>query len=337
MKKSENFIDILTCLFCTEIILQKTGLKFIAFVNRKKPMKETMFKNITICKINQAWNQDLATAEESLISARFIECGPFQEKSMGWVEPRGEANGAMIESIGGQWILKIQSESKILPGSVVKAATKKKCDLIEQTTGRKPGKKEKREISDEIRQGLLAQSFTKISSSYVWIDRDSGILVVESPSQTYSDQVLTFLVKCLEGFAISLLCTKNSPSACMSSWLTDADNLPPQFTADRDCVLKAPDESRASIRYARHALDTDDVRAHIANGKIPSSLAMTWEGRVSFVLSDSGSIKKIDFLDVLFGETKDSGFDADVAISTGELKKMIPDLIDALGGESKEV
>jgi len=30
---------------------------------------------------------------------------------------------------------------------------------------------------------------------------------------------------------------------------------------------------------------------------------------------------------------KDDHFDADVAIATGELRKLIPDLIEALGGE----
>ena len=30
---------------------------------------------------------------------------------------------------------------------------------------------------------------------------------------------------------------------------------------------------------------------------------------------------------------KDDGFDADVAIATGELRKLLPDLLEALGGE----
>jgi recombination associated protein RdgC len=30
---------------------------------------------------------------------------------------------------------------------------------------------------------------------------------------------------------------------------------------------------------------------------------------------------------------KDEGFDADVAIATGELRKLLPDLFEALGGE----
>ena len=30
---------------------------------------------------------------------------------------------------------------------------------------------------------------------------------------------------------------------------------------------------------------------------------------------------------------KDDGFDADVAIATGELRKLLPELLEALGGE----
>ncbi|MDE2413846.1 MAG: recombination-associated protein RdgC, partial [Comamonadaceae bacterium] len=43
------------------------------------------------------------------------------------------------------------------------------------------------------------------------------------------------------------------------------------------------------------------------------------------------------FQDTVFeGQTQDdAGFDADVAIATGELCKLIPDLIAALGGEGR--
>ena len=45
------------------------------------------------------------------------------------------------------------------------------------------------------------------------------------------------------------------------------------------------------------------------------------------------------FLETVFEGRKDddSGFDADVAIATGELSRFIPDLIDALGGEEESV
>ena len=63
---------------------------------------------------------------------------------------------------------------------------------------------------------------------------------------------------------------------------------------------------------------------------------MAWNGRVSFLLTDTLQLKKIRFLDGVFkaGAADDEDrFDADTAIATGEMRKLIPDLIAALGGE----
>lgn len=295
-----------------------------------------MFKNILIYKISPDWNPELATVQEGLEAGRFIECGASQEKSIGWIEPRGEKHGPLVESVAGQWIMKIQTESKIIPGSVVKSKADKKIEGIEQTTGRKPGKKETREIREDMRFELLSQAFTKVSTSLVWIDREARLLIIEANSASHADAVVTWLVKSLDGLAVTMLQTNLSPTACMSDWL-NTQELPPDFTADRDCVLKASDESKASIRYARHPLDTEEVKAHIASGKLPTLLAMTWDSRLSFVLAESGAIKKIEYLEAAVesqnAKGADDGFDADVAIATGTLSKMFPALIEALGGE----
>ena len=57
---------------------------------------------------------------------------------------------------------------------------------------------------------------------------------------------------------------------------------------------------------------------------------------MSFVLNDALQLKKITFLDSVFEGRKsdDAGFDADVAIATGELCRLIPELVEALGGAS---
>jgi recombination associated protein RdgC len=89
------------------------------------------------------------------------------------------------------------------------------------------------------------------------------------------------------------------------------------------------------VRYARHALDIAEIREHILAGKQPTRLALTWQGRVSFMLTDALLVKKIAFLDGVFesGGKKEDNFEADAAIATGELAPMIGDLLDALGGE----
>jgi recombination associated protein RdgC len=298
-----------------------------------------VFKNVMVYRIVSGWSATQAQLEEALESARYTECGASQEKSVGWVEPRGEAHGPLVEIVGGQWLLKLMIEIKTVPGSVVKRKVQDQLAQIEATTGRKPGKKEKREISEDARLALLPMAFTKQSSVTVWIDPKAQLLVLDCASQAKADEVMTGLIKAVDGLAVQLVNTQTSPAAAMSTWLSTHE-APQGFSVDRECELKAADESKAVVRYTRHALDTEEVSQHIAMGKVPTRVAMTWNDRVSFVLTEALQLKKIAFLDMVFegspaspGDRKDDGFDADAAIATGELVQLIPDLLEALGGE----
>ena len=285
------------------------------------------------------WSSTQAQLEEALQGDRFIPCGPSQEKSVGWLEPRGATHGPLLEVVGGQWLLKQMVEVKAVPGSVVKRKVEERVAQIEAATGRKPGKKEIRDLRDDTRLALLPMAFTKQSSVIVWIDPQARLLVLDAGSQGKADEVMTALVKAIEGFAVQLVDTRTSPAVAMSAWLSTHD-APSGFSVDRECELKAADESKAVVRYTRHALDTDEVSGHIAMGKVPTRLAMTWNDRISFVLTDALQLKKLAFLDVVMegapaspSDKKEDGFDTDVAIATGELSRMWPELLEALGGE----
>ncbi len=296
-----------------------------------------MFKNATVYRIGPAWATSMEEVEERLGKTRFVPCGATQPESVGWVEPRGTAHGPLVEVIGGQWMLKLMVESKVLPGAVVKRKTDALVKKIEQETGRKPGKKQTKEIKEAAVLELLPMAFTKQSAVIVWIDPKHRLLLVDAGSQGKADGVVTHLVKALDGFAVSLVQTETAAATAMAGWLTSHEP-PAGFSVDRECELKSSDEMKSVVRYSRHTLDTDEVRDHIIGGKVPTKLAMTWEGRVSFMLTDTMQIKKIAFLDVVFEATskqsnKEDGFDADTAIATGEMSKLIPDLLDALGGE----
>lgn len=294
----------------------------------------SVFKNIITYRIGPDWAPTQQQVEAGLEALRFVPCGAHEEKSVGWVEPRGEAHGPLVEVVGGQLILKLKLETKVVPGAVVTRKAKERAAQIEATTGRKPGKKETREIKDDIRVSLMPLAFSKEATVWVWIDPQARLLVLDAASQAKADEVVTLLVKSLDGLGLNLINTQVSPMAAMADWLLTQE-APASFSVDRDCELKAADESKAVVRYARHALDTDEVKAHVKGGKLPTRLAMTWAGRVSFMLTEGLQLKKLDFLDVVFDDTssQDEGFDADVAIATGELRKLLPDLLEALGGE----
>lgn len=294
-----------------------------------------MFKNVIVYRLGADWTATLAQVEAGLDSARFVECGPSQERSLGWVEPRGEAHGPLVEAVGGQWLLKLMIEAKAVPASVLNRKVKDQVDHIEATTGRKPGKKEQRDIKEDLKLSLLPMAFCKQVAVTVWIDPSARLMVLDAGSQARADEVVTALVKSLDGFAPTLLNTVTSPAVAMSEWLVSQEPAA-GFTVDRECELKATDESKAVVRYARHPLDNDEVVAHVQGGKQASKLALTWDSRVSFMLTESLQIKKIAFLDVVMdgvSDRKNEGFDTDVALATGELRRLIPDLVAALGGE----
>lgn len=292
-----------------------------------------MITSATIYRLTSA-DLTVAQIDENLAGAVFLACTPNQEKSVGFVPPRGEENGALVESVNGQWLMKLMTETRTVPGSAITLKAKERVAHIEGTTGRKPGKKEIREIKDDIKLELLPTAFSKVSAVWIWIDPVAKLLVIDVATQAKADAVVTQLVKSIQGLAVTLLETKVSPTAAMSDWLIKQEP-PAGFSVDRECELKAADESKAVVRFMRHPLDTDEVREHVQSGKLPTRLALTWESRMSFVLTDNLILKKIKFLDIVFEGNKDGkedAFDADVLITTSELRKMIPDLVHALGG-----
>ncbi|MGG4055975.1 recombination-associated protein RdgC, partial [Delftia tsuruhatensis] len=56
-----------------------------------------MFKNMIVYRIAESWQGDLQQLEEALGKSPFAECGATQERSAGWVPPRGEPHGPLAE------------------------------------------------------------------------------------------------------------------------------------------------------------------------------------------------------------------------------------------------
>lgn len=298
-----------------------------------------MFKNLTIYRMTTGWTPSLEDMEAAVDPARFLPCGPTQEKSVGWAPPRGEERGPLVESVNGQIILKLMIETKNVPSATVRKKAQEAADHIKATTGRKPGKKETKELREDALLALLPQAFPRQSSVLVWIDRAAGLLMTDASSQGKNDEVITALVRAFDGLALAHVQTNTTPQRAMTEWLVATDpgyEWPEGFAVERACELRSADEEKSVVKFNRHNLLTYEVRKHIAEGKLPLWAAMSWEGRVGFVLTEQMQLKKISFMEGVFDDRQndeEAGFDADVTLATGELSKLIPALIAALGGE----
>lgn len=317
-----------------------------------------MFNNACFFRVAEGFElPPLELLEPVLQKARFISCGPTQPESSGWVPPRPKST-LLSELVNGQLILKLATERRSVPASAIKDAVEQKVARYKQETGneRVPSKL-KKEFKEEALLDLLPRAFTKKSTTMLWLDPKNRMLVVDAPSLAGADRIVSSILAALVEIGcasdpsdpmgrrtdidLQMVQTQSSPSASMAHWLSIKE-APWRFTVDRECELKACDEQKSSVRYSHHTLEIDEVPQHIAAGKMPTKLAMTWNDRVSFVLTEGGQLRKIKLLDVVgvdAADSKDEGddkFSTDTAIFTGELAALLPDLILALGGEVEE-
>lgn len=296
-----------------------------------------MFEKLSLYSLTQ----DCALPEVVEIEEKLAECpynpiGATQQKTVGFVPPRGQEHGAFVEVIGGHYIVCLAIETKSVPASEIRKIVDKKVDAYTQETGReRVGRKLKNEFKEEALNELLPAAFPKRSDVLVWIDPETRRVVVGSASPGKCDDTISAMVAAIPGLAVQHLQPKLSPQAMMTSWLTsEPEDMPMGFYLERECTLKAVDESKATVKFSHHTLQTTDIKTHIREGKLPTQLAIGWEDKVSFVLTDSLRLKKVTMLGVGAGQTGEAedAFDADVAIATGTLTPCIDALILALGG-----
>jgi recombination associated protein RdgC len=294
------------------------------------------FKNLQIYRLPAPWAMTSDQLEALLAPQTFTQCTTLDLQSQGWISPR--SNGILVHSVNKQMLLQLGTEKKLLPATVINQVSKMRAAEIEEQQGFQPGRKQMREIKEQVADELLPRAFSVFRSTSVWIDPVNGWLVVDAASPGKADEVLKLLLKSIDKLPLDSLHVTQSPVAAMTDWLV-ADEAPGGFTVDQDTELRATGESKATVRYVRHTLEAEDVRRHVASGKQCTRLAMTWADKVSFVLTESLTIKRITALDVL-KENADGGsrdederFDTDMALMTGELSRMLADLVEALGGE----
>ncbi len=295
------------------------------------------FKNLQIYRLPAPWNFSPEQMEEALQSQAFTPASSNELLRQGWDSPRG--NGKLVHVVNKQMLMMLGTEKKLLPNSVINQVAKAKAAELEEQQGFQPGKKAMKELKERVADELLPRAFSIRGNVWTWIDPVNGWLVVDAASPSKADDVIKLLLKAVDKLPLESLRVQQSPVAVMTGWL-ESDEAPYNFTIDQDTELRATGESKAAVRYVKHSLDPEDIRRHIANGKQCTRLAMTWNSRISFVLTEQLAVKGIKPLDVIkenetITYSDDERFDNDIMLMTGELAKMLTDLVEALGGEAK--
>ncbi|SIQ95588.1 recombination associated protein RdgC [Aromatoleum tolulyticum] len=295
------------------------------------------FKNLMIYRLPAPWAMTAEDLAEQLARKGFQPCGNQDQETRGWVSPTGDE--FLLHQVGDQWLIALGFEQKLLPSSVVKQEAEVRAEAIAEQQGYKPGRKQMKDLREQVLQELLPRAFVRRTKVFAWIDPVDGWLGVDAPSQTRAEDVLEVLRQTLDWLPLALLRTELSPTSAMADWLAGGE-APAGFTIDQDCELRSITEDHAAVRYVHHPLEGEEVRGHLTAGKLPTRLALTFDDRVSFVLTEKLELKRLDFLDLVKEKLEEQGaedaaalFDAGFALMTGELRRLLAAVVEALGGE----
>ncbi len=302
------------------------------------PIGETymLLKNLIIYRLAKKWSLKPDDLEKKLEAQALQPCGSFEMESRGWLPPQGEHR--LVYTQARHWLLMLGVEQKLLPASVIRQAAKDRAAQITAQLGRPVGRKQMRDLRDQVTNELLPRALSKRATTRAWIDTKGRWLVVDAGADKKAEEFVDALRRAEEDFPCKRLETERSPGSAMTRWL--ASGKPPAgFSIDQDLELQSVDLAKSTIRYTRHSLEGREIRDHIASGKTVIRLGMTWKDKITFVLTDELHVKRVNFVDIIRDETgeeaedADEQFDIDFALMTGELSLFLDDLAEALDGE----
>lgn len=297
------------------------------------------FKQIQLFQLAESTDLSIDHLLEELKVFAFRPCLASMPTSTGWISPidNDDENSPLARCINGYTMLCLQIEEKILPASVVRHELAKKINKIEKAEDRKVRHSEKLTLKDELIVTLLPRAFSKFIKLYAYIDHKHRRIIFSAANAKRVEQFISFFNKTLSDNVCTL--SVNNISSLMTHWLKNQD-YPKSFSIEKACVLQDPAQQTRVIRCQQQNLFSISVQSFLKEGCEVQQLAVNWQDRVTFILSQDFSLKSIKFQEeILFQaqemepETKEQQFDADFLIMSDIISLMLADLSSLLQPE----
>jgi len=292
----------------------------------KKLETRMFFRNLTLFRYPTTL--DLSDLEPQLAACALKPCGALELSSRGFIAPLGQHGTAYSHASEDALWLTVGGEDKLLPGAVVNDLLQKKLAAIEEREGRKPGGRTRKRIKDELVTELLPRAFVRPLRTDALIDRQLGVIAVDTSSRKTAESVVSEVRRALGSFPALPLNAEVAPRAILTGWIA-GDPMPDGLALGDECELRDPTDSGAVVKIQRMDLSGDEIVRHLEAGKQAARLALTLDDHLSFVLGEDLVVRKFKLLDGAV-DRLEAGNDDDIvaelearfALMAGEFKRL---------------
>lgn len=291
-------------------------------------------KNLTVFRITKPMSLTQDALDDALALHRFTPCSAQEREQHGFT-PAFEQETLSRQSEPGVFWVELTSEHKVVPGAAVKRLLAERIQKIEEEEQRKVSKKEKKELKELLIDELLATALTTRSRTLAVLDLVKGYVILNTSSSKKADLVASMLINCLPDLNLNRPEVADSVATAMADLLVSEDEQ--VFRTDSSLLLKGPGSPAASVRFAKHSLQTPEVLAHLKAGLRPAAMELTYNDRLNFTLTDPFAIKGLSFHDIVTEDVEAGSEDASVlldstlTIQTAELRDLLADVFSWLG------
>ena len=119
------------------------------------------FRNLSFMRLPPNWAMSAGALADLLAKHPLTPCTGASVRSVGWVSPFGDDR--LVAAHGRQLLIHLGVEQKKVPSSVINKTAKERAAKLEKTQGFKVGKKQMRELKEEIFLELIPRAFPKFA------------------------------------------------------------------------------------------------------------------------------------------------------------------------------
>ena len=288
-----------------------------------------MFKNAITFAFTKAFNLTAQELQDKLAQHVFTPLGSLEQTRTGFIGVMVD-NGALAIDVGGNILVNVRKQDKILPAPYVKELLDERVEELEITQPFSATKKQRDELKEDVIDSLLPVAFKRTINTKAYINAVDNFIVIDASSRGKAEEVLAVLRKALDSLPVTSVVPNIDVNDTMTDWLKfdseEGEHLSELFAFGTEAHFSTLNEDAATAVVKNQGLHDSDVSSHIASGKYVTKIELT-SGNDSFLLKDDLSISRLKFT---YAESESGNEEedllCDLTVMTSELNFIIKNI-----------
>jgi len=287
---------------------------------------------IKSCSVYNAEFPKDVDLEAALEESKFVDLLATQQLSIGFV--KRDEFGTYVEKFAGGTCFTLRVDQKLVSAALVNSQLKERMKDIEALTGRKVGKKERRELRLETLEALLAITPGQTTNIITCFHHtESNMLLVPSTSQRLCDRITSALVHAIDSLKTQTIHVSNVKSGLtnrLRDWLDGKDSFADLYPVN--FVGLDLSNLRVSMKLSDLINASGGLKEALSQGFSVKSLGLKMLSGTDVRLSDDFKLSALSFAHPPV-EGDDDLFLAEATLEVDEIVSFVNQLCEMFGYE----